>query len=92
MMMPRCKCHGPVRAPKQTQSSIAFVSNLASSVNYSRPFLEKRMGQEVDGESLGQEYKGYIFKITGGNDAQGFPMKQGIMRMGRARILFKKSK
>jgi small subunit ribosomal protein S6e len=55
-----------------------------------RPFLEKRMGQEVDGESLGQEYKGYIFKITGGNDAQGFPMKQGIMRSGRIRILFKK--
>merc|ERR1712109_94674 len=55
-----------------------------------RPFLEKRMGQEVEGENLGQEYKGYIFKITGGNDAQGFAMKQGIMRMGRARILFKK--
>merc|ERR1712045_513307 len=55
-----------------------------------RPFLEKRMGQEVEGENLGQEYKGYIFKITGGNDAQGFAMKQGIMRQGRARILFKK--
>merc|ERR1712079_386374 len=55
-----------------------------------RPFLEKRMGQEVEGENLGQEYKGYIFKITGGNDAQGFAMKQGIMGQGRARILFKK--
>ena len=50
------------------------------------------MGQEVEGENLGQEYKGYIFKITGGNDAQGFAMKQGIMRQGRTRILFKKSK
>jgi len=48
------------------------------------------MGSEVDGDNLGQEYKGYIFKITGGNDAQGFAMKQGIMRMGRTRILFKK--
>ena len=46
----------------------------------------------MDGAVLGEEYKGYIFKITGGNDQQGFPMKQGIMRMGRARILFKKSK
>jgi small subunit ribosomal protein S6e len=55
-----------------------------------RPFLEKRMGQEIEGENLGQEYKGYIFKITGGNDAQGFAMKQGIMRQGRIRILFKK--
>jgi len=26
------------------------------------------MGQEVDGEVIGEEYKGYIFKITGGND------------------------
>jgi len=48
------------------------------------------MGQEMDGAVLGEEYKGYIFKITGGNDQQGFPMKQGIMRMGRTRILFKK--
>jgi len=58
----------------------------------SRPFFDKRMGQEIDGEALGDDYKGYIFKITGGNDAQGFPMKQGIMRNGRARILFKKGK
>ena len=50
------------------------------------------MCQEVEGDSLGDEYKGYIFKITGGNDAQGFAMKQGIMRQGRARILFRKSK
>ena len=50
------------------------------------------MGQEIDGENMGDDYKGYVFKITGGNDAQGFPMKQGIMRNGRTRILFKKSK
>jgi len=48
------------------------------------------MGQEVDGEVMGDDYKGYTFKITGGNDAQGFAMKQGIMKNGRARILFKK--
>ena len=34
----------------------------------SRHFYDKRMGQEIDGEILGEEYKGYIFKITGGND------------------------
>ena len=50
------------------------------------------MGQEIDGAVMGDDYKGYMFKITGGNDAQGFAMKQGIMKNGRARILFKKSK
>ena len=58
----------------------------------SRPFFDRRMGQEIDGEVMGDDFKGYVFKITGGNDAQGFAMKQGIMRQGRARILFKKSK
>merc|ERR1712223_362926 len=57
-----------------------------------RPFFERRMGQEIGGEVMGENYNGYVFKITGGNDQQGFAMKQGIMRNGRARILFKKSK
>ena len=47
------------------------------------------MGQEIDGEVLGDDYKGYVFRITGGNDKQGFTMKQGIMVNGRVRILFK---
>ena len=50
------------------------------------------MGQEVDGEVMGDDYKGYIFKITGGNDEDGFTMKQGIFVNGRSRILFKKRK
>lgn len=50
------------------------------------------MGQEIDGEVLGDEYKGYIFKITGGNDKQGFPMKQGVLVNGRVRLLMKKGK
>jgi len=33
------------------------------------------MGAEVEVDTLGDEYKGYIFKITGGNDKDGFPMK-----------------
>jgi len=40
---------------------------------------------------MGDDYKGYVFKITGGNDKQGFFMKQGIMHAGRTRILFKKA-
>ena len=50
------------------------------------------MGQEIDGDILGEEYKGYIFRITGGNDKQGFPMKQGVLVNGRVRLLMKKSK
>ncbi|KAL2215898.1 40S ribosomal protein S6 [Thermoascus aurantiacus ATCC 26904] len=52
-----------------------------------RPFMEKRMGTEVPGDSLGDEFKGYIFKITGGNDKQGFPMKQGVLLPHRTRML-----
>jgi small subunit ribosomal protein S6e len=54
------------------------------------PFWEKRMGAEVPADSLGDEWKGYIVKITGGNDKQGFPMKQGVLKDGRVRLLFKK--
>ena len=48
------------------------------------------MGQEVPADSLGDEWKGYIFRITGGNDKQGFPMKQGVLTEGRVRLLLKK--
>ena len=58
----------------------------------SRPFFDKKMGQEVEGELMGEDYKGYVFRITGGNDKQGFTMKQGIFVNGRSRILFKKRK
>jgi len=49
------------------------------------------MGSEVDGDVLGEDFKGYIFRITGGNDKQGFPMKQGIFAASRVRLLLKKS-
>ncbi|CAJ0545514.1 Ff.00g089870.m01.CDS01 [Fusarium sp. VM40] len=52
-----------------------------------RVFMEKRMGAEVPGDSIGDEFKGYIFRITGGNDKQGFPMKQGVMHPTRVRLL-----
>jgi len=45
------------------------------------------MGSDVDGEIIGSEYKGYTLRITGGNDKQGFTMKQGILVNGRVRIL-----
>merc|ERR1712228_881811 len=54
------------------------------------PFFDKRMAAEVPGDSLGDEFKGYVFRISGGNDKQGFPMKQGILLNHRTRLLFKK--
>lgn len=57
---------------------------------FSRIFYEKRMAQEVAGDPLGDEFKGYIFRITGGNDKQGFPMKQGVLVPHRVRLLLDK--
>merc|ERR1739848_660368 len=48
------------------------------------PFFDKRMSTEVSGDTLGDEFKGYVFKISGGND------KQGFLRNQRVRLLFKK--
>lgn len=55
-----------------------------------RGFYDKRMSAEVKGDFLGDEFKGYIFKITGGNDKQGFPMKQGVLLPSRVRLLMGK--
>jgi len=55
-----------------------------------RHFNDRRMGSDVDGDVLGEEFKGYTLRITGGNDKQGFTMKQGILVNGRVRILLKK--
>ncbi|XP_017787255.1 PREDICTED: 40S ribosomal protein S6-like [Nicrophorus vespilloides] len=55
-----------------------------------RMFYEKRMGTEVDADALGDEWKGYVFRIAGGNDKQGFPMKQGVLTNGRVRLLLSK--
>lgn len=44
-----------------------------------RVFNERRMGQEVEADTLGEEWKGYVLRIAGGNDKQGFPMKQGVL-------------
>ncbi|KAL0960190.1 hypothetical protein HGRIS_011824 [Hohenbuehelia grisea] len=52
-----------------------------------RVFYDKKIAQEVPGDSLGDEWKGYIFRITGGNDKQGFPMKQGVLLPHRVRLL-----
>jgi len=55
-----------------------------------RFFLEKRMGQEVMADQIGEEWKGYVLRINGGNDRQGFPMKQGVLTTQRVRLLMSK--
>ena len=53
-------------------------------------FYDKRIGQEVDGSVLGEEFDGFTFRISGGNDKQGFCMQQGILSNSRVRLLMKK--
>jgi len=52
-----------------------------------RVFLDKRLSEEVPADSLGDEFKGYVFKITGGYDKEGFSMMQGVMLNHRTRLL-----
>merc|ERR1712170_68270 len=55
-----------------------------------RVFYDKRISAEVAVDSLGDEWKGYVVRISGGNDKQGFPMKQGVLTTGRVRLLLSK--
>lgn len=52
-----------------------------------RAFYDKRVSAEVEGDVLGEEFKGYVFKIMGGQDKQGFPMRQGVLTNLRVRLL-----
>ena len=52
--------------------------------------IEKKIGNEVDGSIISELFDGYVFKITGGFDKDGFAMKNGILTSGRKRILLKK--
>ncbi|CAO3686769.1 unnamed protein product [Umbelopsis ramanniana] len=49
--------------------------------------MDKRMSKIVPGDRLGDAFKGYLFRISGGNDKQGFPMKQGVLTQNRVRLL-----
>jgi len=52
-----------------------------------RIFYDKRISEEVPADSLGDDFKGYVLKITGGFDKQGFAMKQGVLLNTRTRLL-----
>jgi small subunit ribosomal protein S6e len=57
--------------------------------NNLRVLFDKRISHEVNGEDIAPEFAGYIFKITGGNDKQGFPLKQGVLTANRVRLLLR---
>ncbi len=50
-----------------------------------KPFLGKSIGDTVKGEAI--DLTGYEFKITGGSDKSGFPMRRDVTGTGRKRIL-----
>merc|ERR1711991_912147 len=52
--------------------------------------VDKRISQDFDGDILGEKYEGYVFRITGGSDKQGFPMKQGILANSRVKLLLRR--
>ncbi|KAG2392970.1 hypothetical protein C9374_009547 [Naegleria lovaniensis] len=52
-----------------------------------RSFFDRKMSEEVEGDNLGPEYKGYVFRIVGGQDKSGFAMKQGVLANTRVRLL-----
>ena len=54
-----------------------------------RAFYDHKIGDVIEGHLLGEEYTGYNFKIKGGNDKQGFPMKSGVFANHRVRVLLK---
>ncbi|CAJ1025054.1 Ribosomal protein S6e, putative [Leishmania shawi] len=46
-----------------------------------------RLGNEVDGAIFGGEFKGYIFRLRGGSDKDGFPMVPGVLASSRVSLL-----
>ncbi|EDL84302.1 rCG41040 [Rattus norvegicus] len=48
------------------------------------------MATEVAVDALGEEWKDYVVLVSGGNEKQGFPMKQGILTHGRVHLLLSK--
>lgn len=52
--------------------------------------IDKKIGDEVEGNIINDLFDGYVFKISGGFDKDGFAMKNGILTAGRKRILLEK--
>ena len=55
-----------------------------------RTLYDRRLAAEVDGGELDDQFKGYVFKVQGGQDKQGFAMKQGVLTADRVRLMMAK--
>ncbi len=53
------------------------------------PLYGLKVGSEIEGDLLADELSGYVFKITGGSDEDGVPMRADLDTSERKRILFK---
>ena len=52
--------------------------------------VDKKIGNELDGELISDLFGGYVFKIQGGFDKDGFAMKNGVLTQARKRIMLQK--
>ncbi|WUR03510.1 ribosomal protein eS6 [Vairimorpha necatrix] len=50
----------------------------------------KKIGDQFNGDILDEKFNGYVFEITGGDDAQGFPMSKKYLTPNRIRPLLSK--
>lgn len=53
--------------------------------NDCKPLIGKKIGDILKGEAI--DFPGYEFKITGGSDSSGFPMRWDVDTVQRKRIL-----
>merc|ERR1712205_297315 len=63
------------------------IANPATGAQKLIVFMEKRIASEIEADPLGDEFKGYVFKIAGGQDKRGFPMKQGVLTEDRVKLM-----
>ena len=58
--------------------------------NILRMFYDKKISSEISATPLGNDWKNSTLKITGGQDKQGFPMKNGVFTNKRVKLLLPK--
>jgi len=51
---------------------------------------DQKLGNDVDGTVFGEQFKGYIFRMKGGSDKEGFPMVTGVLASSRVSLMIKR--
>jgi small subunit ribosomal protein S6e len=51
------------------------------------PFVEKKLGEEILGESFNPDLNGYVFEITGASDKSGFTSMKGVQGISLKKVL-----